>query len=195
MLGGEWSGVACDIIAKGGCGPEFECQKVLVSDGSHQFNGVRWNEAALRWDESCATCACGEDAPSRKGWRKWYVMIRGWEPLNSSHRLTRSVIRLKGRRTPHQDLKGPLIEITQPSISNQWATGGPPLVLISHPSGMTPDEERFYTENRSTWLSQNWAWMGAPICPHLWRKRNKGMAHYTLLYIALVAISGVKRLL
>ena len=77
------------------------------------------------------------------------------------------VIRLKGRRTPHQDLKGSLIEITQPSISNQWATGRPPLVLISHPSGMTPDEERFYTENRSTCLSQNWAWMGAPICPHL----------------------------
>ena len=86
--------------------------------------------------------------------------------------------RLRGRRTPHQDLKGPLIEITQPSISNQWATGGPPLVLISHPSGMTPDEERFYTENRSTCLSQNWAWMGAPICPHLARKRSKGMAHY-----------------
>ena len=89
-----------------------------------------------------------------------------------------TVIRLKGRRTPHQDLKGPLIEITQPSISNQWATGGPPLVLISHPSGMTPDEERFYTENRSTCFSQHWAWMGAPICPHLWRKRAKGMAHY-----------------
>ena len=67
------------------------------------------------------------------------------------------VIRLKGRRTPHQGLKGPLIEITQPSISNQWATGGPPVVLISHPSGMTPDEARFYTENRSTCLSQNWA--------------------------------------
>ena len=68
-------------------------------------------------------------------------------------RFETTVIRL----TPHQDLKGPLIEITQPSISNQWATGGPPLVLISHPSGMTPDEERFYTENRSTCLSQNWA--------------------------------------
>ena len=26
------------------------------------------------------------------------------------------------------------------------------MVLISHPSGMTPDEERFVTENRSTWL-------------------------------------------
>ena len=87
-------------------------------------------------------------------------------------------MRLRGRRTPHQDLEGPLIEITQPSISNWWATGGPPLVLISHPSGMTPDEERFYTENRSTWLSQNWAWMGTPICPHLGRKRDKGMAHY-----------------
>ena len=58
------------------------------------------------------------------------------------------VIRLSGRRTPHQDLEGPLIEITQPSISNRWATGGPPLVLISHPSGMTPDEERFCTEDR-----------------------------------------------
>ena len=89
-----------------------------------------------------------------------------------------TVIRLRGRRTPHQDLEGPLIEIIQPSISDRWATGGPPLVLISHPSGMTPDEERFYTENRSTWLSQNWAWMGTPICPHLGRKRNKGMAHY-----------------
>ena len=64
-----------------------------------------------------------------------------------------TVIRLKGRRTAHQNLKSPLIEVTQPSISNQWAIGGPPLVLISHPSGMTPDEERFYTENRSTCLS------------------------------------------
>ena len=82
--------------------------------------------------------------------------------------------RLRGRRTPHQDLEGPLIEITQPSISNQWATGGPPLVLISHPSGMTPDEERFHSENRSTWFSQNWAWVGTPICPHLSRKRAKG---------------------
>ena len=72
----------------------------------------------------------------------------------------------------------PLIEITQPSISNQWATGGPPLVLISHPNGMTSNEERFYIEDRSTCLSQNWAWMGAPICLHLWRKRSKGMAHY-----------------
>ena len=78
------------------------------------------------------------------------------------------VIRLKGRRTPHQDLKGPLVEITQPSISNQWVTGRPPLVLISHPSGMTPDEERFYTENRSTCLSQNWAWMGTLIHPSRW---------------------------
>ena len=89
-----------------------------------------------------------------------------------------TVIRLRGRRTPHQNLEGPLIEITQPSISNRWATGGPPLVLINHLRGMTPDEERFYTENRSTWLSPNWAWMGTPICPDLGRKRNKGMAHY-----------------
>ena len=90
------------------------------------------------------------------------IAPRGWaQPAHARHahltgnamprfRRPISVIRLKGRRTPHQDLKGPLIEITQPSISNQWATGGPPLVLISHPSGMTPDEERFYTENRST---------------------------------------------
>ena len=91
------------------------------------------------------------------------------------------VIRLRGRRNPHQDLEGPLIEITQPSISNRWVTGGPPLVLISHPSGMTSDEEGFYTENHSTWLSPNWAWMGTPICPHLRRKTNKGMAHYTAL--------------
>ena len=59
-----------------------------------------------------------------------------------------TVKRLSGRRTPHQDLEGPLIEITQPSMSNLWATGGPPLVLISHPSGMTPDEERLCTEDR-----------------------------------------------
>ena len=55
-------------------------------------------------------------------------------------RFETTVIRLKGRRTPHQDLKGPLIEITQPSISNQWATVGPPLVLISHPSVQINDD-------------------------------------------------------
>ena len=84
-----------------------------------------------------------------------------------------AVIRLKGRRTPHQDLKGPLIDITQPSISNQWATGGPPLVLISHPNGMTPDEERFYTENRSTYLSQKLGLDGGAHLPPLVKKKEQ----------------------
>ena len=89
-------------------------------------------------------------------------------------RFETTVIRLKGRRTPHQDLKGPLIEITQPSISNQWATGGPPLVLISHPSGMAPDEERFHTENRSTCLSPKLGLDGdAHLSPPV-KKKAKG---------------------
>ena len=89
-------------------------------------------------------------------------------------RFETTVIRLKGRRTPHQDLKGPLIEITQPSISNQWATGGPPLVLISHPSGMAPDEGRFHTENRSTCLSPKLGLDGdAHLSPPV-KKKAKG---------------------
>ena len=94
--------------------------------------------------------------------------------------LTQIVIRLSGRRTPHQDLEGPLIEITQPSISNRWATGGPPLVLISHPSGMTPDEEWFYTED---WLHLYVPKLGLDGNAHLpppgKKKGSKGMARIT----------------
>ena len=116
---------------------------------------------------------------------------RATSPSSSSRNgFIDAVIHLRGRRTPHQDLEGPLIEITQPSISNRWATGGPPLVLISHPNGMAPDEERFYTENRSTWLSPDCAWIGTPICPHLGRKRNKGMAHYRCFQIVSGSANG-----
>ena len=87
------------------------------------------------------------------------------------------VIRLSGRRTPHQDLEGPLIEIIQPSISSRWATGGPPLVLTSHPSGMTPNEERFCTENRLHLYVPKLGLDGnAHLSPPEKKKGSKGMA-------------------
>ena len=69
------------------------------------------------------------------------LLVRG-------RRLLVRVRRLSGRRTPHRELEGPLVGITQPAIPNRWATGGPPLVLLSHPTGMTPDEERSCTEDQ-----------------------------------------------
>ena len=88
---------------------------------------------------------------------------------------------LRGRRTPHQDLEGPLIEITQPSISNRWATGGPPLVLISHPSGMTPDKEWFYIEDRLHLYVPKLGLDGnAHMSPPGKKKGSKGMARITM---------------
>ena len=66
-------------------------------------------------------------------------------PLLSALSLT--VRRLNGRRTPRQELEGPLVGITQPTIPNRWATGRPPLALINHPNGMIPKEERSFIED------------------------------------------------
>ena len=97
------------------------------------------------------------------------------------------MIRLRGKRTPHQDLEGPLIEITQPSISNRWATGGPPLMLISHPRGMTPDEERFCIEDRLHLYVPKLGLDGyAHLSPPGKKKGSKGMARITSVLVHYV---------